>query len=555
MKKTLALAIAVIAVLSAAAYLLLSRLGGIQDPAQLLPEGTVLVAGLQDLPRTIHRWPTTELARLSAEPEISAFLEKPLGRLTSDPGYAEASGLLSDLKPARIFIAITGVSPDRVEWIVGFQFWGGEAARQKAVDRLKKELVGAAPLPASEPLPGGLHRSILPGLSLYEGVEGKWGFLSNAEAPLRDALSRAAGKSAGVPLSASERYRTVKARMVPDPDFLFFAQPESAIDALLKVGSSLGATPIPGQTENIKRAKAIGYSFTLEGDNALDRLFVLAAISGPPPKLDHAGMRFADASAVAAFEFLVNVSAPSSTNALTALLAAPLHSLAAAGADVGLLPRAFGRDFTLVAHWPEGALKPAPLLAIPILDRPLAEKWLTSALGSLVPQFEISGGKDGLTRLRVPSLQTPLADPTAIITPSFLLLGLDPDEVVRASGVKETAGALETSAKFKPALPAYRAANEAFGFIDTAAVVGHAYNFLKPVILFGVAVNPDAAQFIDTSKLPATDVLTRHLGPLVYSQQSSPDGVLIESSGPITMNQAALLIAAGAAYGAPRPAR
>jgi hypothetical protein len=61
------------------------------------------------------------------------------------------------------------------------------------------------------------------------------------------------------------------------------------------------------------------------------------------------------------------------------------------------------------------------------------------------------------------------------------------------------------------------------------------------VIVFGAAVVPGASDVIDGSKLPETESIAKHLQPIVYSQTRIPEGYLVESSGPITMNQAALL--------------
>jgi hypothetical protein len=44
----------------------------------LLPAETVVLASLPDLPRTASRWPKTILAKIGAEPEMKAFLERPL---------------------------------------------------------------------------------------------------------------------------------------------------------------------------------------------------------------------------------------------------------------------------------------------------------------------------------------------------------------------------------------------------------------------------------------------------------------------------------------------
>ena len=69
---------------------------------------------------------------------------------------------------------------------------------------------------------------------------------------------------------------------------------------------------------------------------------------------------------------------------------------------------------------------------------------------------------------------------------------------------------------------------------------------------------------IDPTKLPAPEVITKHLSPIVSSQRYDGDGYVAESIGPITLDQlgigAAIFSSFGAAaaqhagLGAPAPA-
>ena len=60
---------------------------------------------------------------------------------------------------------------------------------------------------------------------------------------------------------------------------------------------------------------------------------------------------------------------------------------------------------------------------------------------------------------------------------------------------------------------------------------------------------PGASDIIDGSKLPETETIAKHLQPITYTQTRIPEGYLVESSGPITMNHAFLMAAAaGAAF-------
>ena len=66
-----------------------------------VPAETVAFACIPDLPRPPRDGQTT-LAKIGAEPEVQAFLERPLQYLTSDHGGNEAAGILWKLSRAHL---------------------------------------------------------------------------------------------------------------------------------------------------------------------------------------------------------------------------------------------------------------------------------------------------------------------------------------------------------------------------------------------------------------------------------------------------------------------
>src|SRR5439155_1166475 len=67
-----------------------------------------------------------------------------------------------------------------------------------------------------------------------------------------------------------------------------------------------------------------------------------------------------------------------------------------------------------------------------------------------------------------------------------------------------------------------------------------------PILLMSAAFVPSLSERLDPNKLPPTDVITKHLSPVVASQSYVDGGYRSESVGPITIGQA--VIAGGAAY-------
>ena len=68
------------------------------------------------------------------------------------------------------------------------------------------------------------------------------------------------------------------------------------------------------------------------------------------------------------------------------------------------------------------------------------------------------------------------------------------------------------------------------------------------MIRLTAAMMPDLSTRIDVSKLPKPETIGQHLPPIVFSQRRTPDGTLLESSGPVSMSQ--FLILAGSASAA-----
>jgi hypothetical protein len=66
---------------------------------------------------------------------------------------------------------------------------------------------------------------------------------------------------------------------------------------------------------------------------------------------------------------------------------------------------------------------------------------------------------------------------------------------------------------------------------------------LRPTLLMAAAFLPAVGNSIDPGKLPAAEVVTKHLSPIVSSQTYAGDGYVAESIGPITLDQLGIGVA------------
>ena len=541
MIKKLSIAAAALAALALVTVLVFWKASGPSDAAVLVPGNTVFFASFPDLPRSFLRWQGTCLARIGKEPEMQAFLEMPLARLMAHPGTDETGKILIGLKPGRMFLAVTEITTERLDALVGFQFWGGRKEFDDAVARMRLELppgeFATRESHEGEEIVCTKHGKF----QVFTASHGRWGFVSTSGDLIKSALDRAKGREHSPSLAATPRFREVSKRMLGAPDFAFFLQPQRALDVLLETGRSLGADSVPEQVEALRATEAVGGSLKLDGELQRDAMFLLRKSPKSADILAHKTARLTSSETIVFVDFLARFAG------LSALLEKALTGTAPQSSIVelaDLVSAACGPECAVIVNWGTGQMAPSGVLAMEIRDQVKAGEALAKLI-SFFPETRVVD-EDGVKLYSIPSVSNPLASPTLTLTDQFLILGIDPTSVTRAA--RSDGAKIEEIPAFASAIPAYRSANEVFAFIDTRSVFERAYTALRPVILFGAQVLPGAAGMIDTGKLPQTETIARHLPPVILSQQRLEDGVLVESSGPITASQLALAAAIGGIF-------
>ena len=141
--------------------------------------------------------------------------------------------------------------------------------------------------------------------------------------------------------------------------------------------------------------------------------------------------------------------------------------------------------------------------------------------------------------------------PTIALSDRILIGGLDPVSVEEA--MKRAGGAsseLAESPTYKGADRLLPAPTNFFAYIDTAQLYSRLDASLRPMLLMAAAFVPAVAGSIDPGKLPAPEVITKHLSPIVSSQRYDGDGYVAESIGPITLDQLGIGVAIFSSFGA-----
>lgn len=537
MKRILLIGLVVLAVLGMTIYAVLRTLGP-ANPASFLPAGTVFYAALPDLPRTALRWPKTALAKLSADPEVKAFLEKPLAKL-GEEGQGEAGEILMALKPGRIFAAVTEMTERGPEWLVGFQYFGGKKDLDAALARLRVQLDQEATPAEPQTLEyegTEIVASVHGGLRLYTASHGKWGFLSGSESGIKAALDRIAGRDESPRLEKDETFTHVLGALPEAPDYVAFLRVPPVLAVVRGMATKLGAAEIPGQMQQLEQVQAAGFAGLLVENGIREAAYW--KLTEAAPKLDplnHTTLRFTTPRTLAYLAAVQEMDRFDPTAALQNVPPSIVNLLQERGLDPAALPQIFGPEAAIIINWPDVNVKPNALVAWQINDPEALEAWIQGIAAATLPSTDVSS--DGKARYySFPSLRSTFLDPTLAVTPNFLLAGADA-QTVQAAVQLEGKETVEASGAFANVKSLYTKPNLQFGFIDTAAIFTRAYNQLKPVAIFGVSLIPSLAEYIDPKALPETDTIAAYLEPITLSLQEKGDGFLLESEGPVTLFQ------------------
>jgi hypothetical protein len=81
-----------------------------------------------------------------------------------------------------------------------------------------------------------------------------------------------------------------------------------------------------------------------------------------------------------------------------------------------------------------------------------------------------------------------------------------------------------------------------FMYIDTKTIFERFYDAIRPMLIFGTVFVPTLGTYVDSSLLPETDEISKHLTPIVLSKRRVPNGILDESVGAVTAYQASGLV-------------
>ena len=547
MKKVIIAVVFLAAVAAGAFFVLKKVVAHTPRAAELVPADTVLFAQIPDTLTSAQRFSKTALWDILQEPELQ--------RAFSD---AESNPLFDDWRkfalmlPREGFVAITSIEGAVPKFVAGFAYSG----RQKDAEAVAAGWRSAL----RQRWPAGKGDFTTYGTREIETFTDKdfavaevfcdgWYFIADDLELLHRTIDRLDGKTPETSLAASALYKQAIAPLPGAPDALLVAQTGVMIERVASLAIAAGQKTDPKEFDELRKMKAISATMKFDGKNCRDSIFVLRPGSAPEPPLARNALALSSSTALLYYAMrLPETLEISEENAPMLALLPGWDALNQALMEKHLaladLPKAFGPEFGALVDWSPDEESASGLLALDVRDAEKAAIFvslLTSGVGEI--PWEKSE-RDGVTFFTTPMMEF---SPTVALTGNFALIGLTRDAVAKGLGQMNAGqGRIDTTATYGAATGAVARPTSGFGYIDLKTLFERGYAPLKSLLGVSLAFTSEAGQMLDAGKLPSAEIISRHLGPIVYSQATTEQGTFIESTGPVTFNQVLLGVMAGA---------
>ena len=516
----------------------------------LLPKETLVFVHMPDFNRSRMELHQTDLYQIWTEPSLQDFLQKPRAKIPTSEGFGPTLQECETLQIKDAFVAVLTIEYNAWKIVGGFRFQGDPKTTEKIVANWKAKLLGTASDLKRETVDYHGHEiqadsAGIVGLSTVH--DGQWFFFANDFEQLKPLLDRVDGrvKDPSATLAADDVFGAAAKRMPLSYSALAFARIDRLVEKLM---------PFAGKEENesgdqlaaIRQIRSLCGATCFDGGKIRDTIFV-----GMPKLLDAGNLTLASLPIATKDAFLyatgfLNLTRPLPLSGLQGALGwmggleKITSALSSKGVTLESWNSAFGPELSWIGEWPANSHWPSIFVTLPVKDPAKANKILsvitTANEGSAVwTHQEKNGAQYFSTRS---GGQFFSLSPTIGLSDRMLVAGADAGSV-EAAMKRSTKGdsELATSKNFLNAERAVPPAKQAFTYIDPALIYARVDATLRPMLFMSAAFLPGVGETVDLNKLPAPEIITKHLSPIVMSQSYDGDGYIAESVGPITLCQ------------------
>ena len=510
----------------------------------LLPRDTVALVYLPDVNRTRAEWQQSDIYQLYAEPAVQDFLRHPLARRPNADG--DTAKQIEQLNVRDAFAAVTSISTDHVPSVVaGFRFSGTTEAAEKLVAAWQQNSSHGETVEYQQ------HKIELFNfgvVSLGEVFDGQWFLAATNIDELKLVLDRVDNRPTdrNTLLSADDTYRGTMSAVPSSYALALYIRMEKLAESLAALHQQPGTAGRPAFLSDVR---ALAATSQFENGRIHDHIF---AATNRAAENDSVISRTSLALA-SADTFLYGASVVNLANGIPAIQPAAgagflgglwqkiSNALTRGGIKAEDWQAAFGSETGLLADWPAAAHWPSGVAVFPVKDLARANK-IASAVAHALDEDATwiesdRGGAHFITMQMAPGFLT--LRPCIAVMEKMMIVGLDPGSVDGAIERSRGSGAgLSSSSAYKTASSAVPAPSTFFAYLDLSLLYSRVDASLRPLLMMGAAFMPKVNDHVDLARLPAAEVVTKHLSPIVTSQRQVNGGYMAESVGPITLNDA-----------------
>jgi hypothetical protein len=514
--------------------------------ASLLPKETLALVHLPDFNRSRDDWRRTDLYQLWLEPSVQEFLEKPRANLHPNGRVSQTVGEISTLEMKDAFFAVVAIESSAWKWDGGFRCSGDTQKAATLVEDWRTRALGGGPDLKHETIEyhgHQIHNDSAGIVQVWTAWAGPWFFFANDPENLKALLDRADGrvKDPRTALSADETFLAVSKHMPASYAVLIFGQIAQLVEQASPADDS-GASA--DKFSMIRQIRSFGAAMAFDGGRMSDTVFVAMPKAADLGNLTRATLPIASKDTFLYAAGLIDMGneksgPPTLTPAWQTGLKRIADSLSGNGITLDEWKAAFGSEVGLIGSWPANSQWPSVVAAMPVHDSAKANKIVTTITASNLDGLHWTHReKEGGHYYSGSGLSFFSFSPTIGLSDRMLVVGPDAGSVEAAIKHSGTGSSeLAATRNFQNAERAVSTPQQAFVYLDPALVYARFDTSLRPLLAMGAAFLPALSDTIDVSKLPAAEIVARHLSPTVMSQSYGGDGYVAESLGSVPFYQ------------------
>jgi len=525
----------------------------------LLPRDTIFVAQIPDFNRARDEWQRCDLYQLYREPAVQDFLRKPLDNARKTDAVSQTLLEIEQLTPKNLFIALTSIDNNNPKIVGGFRFHGSQEEAERIIGKWRSALMGQNSSLRREKVQYQGHEievAKAAAFSIAIAYDPPWFFVGTDVSDVQVLLDRADGRESNPDnrLDKDEAYRTAISRRPSNYVAFFYLQPKTFSQRLAALRAAVGSTPAPGEGTMLEKMRCITGSMRFENGKIHDVFFLGMPNLEKNTTFTRSSLSLGTKETFLYLAILLNLGERMDTLNQAAAFAGTkiFQALSDSGITAADWRAAFGIELGSLADWPSNARWPSVLVTLPVTDAIKAGKIVEALLKAEEDGSWTPTEKDGVRYFSKQSTAGIVAiTPTIALSDRILIAGLDPVSVEEAIKRGSTGSSqLADCQTYMAAARSLPAPTNFFAYIDTARLYSRLDASLRPMLLMAAAFIPAVGSTIEPAKLPAPEIITKHLSPIVSSQRYDGDGYMAESIGPITLDQLGIGIAVFSSFGA-----